>query len=138
MISVASVIDLIHGRLVGAAVVHGDLLGNTAGLHRFVKKTHGCGLVALGGQQEVKRFAFLVRSAVLLHHLFELAVAHWTRRVPTNGHQRMHTKMKSIGKRSPLVASIAFPAFSVKAPSIDEPSCLPAKASEPDFKGRLF
>jgi len=38
MISVASVIDLIHGRLVGAAVVHGDLLGNTAGLHRFVKK----------------------------------------------------------------------------------------------------
>lgn len=43
----------------------------------------------------------------------------------------MHTKMMSIGKRIPLVASIAFQAFSFKAPSIDEPSCLTANATKP-------
>ncbi len=35
---VACGIDLIHGRLDGAALVHGDLLGNTADLHDFAKK----------------------------------------------------------------------------------------------------
>ena len=44
----ASGIDLIHGRLVGVALVHGDLLGNTAGLHGFFKKAQGCSLVAPG------------------------------------------------------------------------------------------
>ena len=51
----ASGIDLIHGRFVGAALVHCDLFGNTAGPH---------GLVALGGQQEVDRLAGLVHGAV--------------------------------------------------------------------------
>ena len=36
-------IDLIHGRLVGVALVDGYLLGNSAGLHGFVKKTQCCG-----------------------------------------------------------------------------------------------
>ena len=57
-------IDLIHGRFVGAALVHGDLFGNTAGLHGFFKEPQGCCLVALGGQQEVNRFALFVYSAV--------------------------------------------------------------------------
>ena len=35
---VACGIHLIHGRLDGPALVHGDLLGNTADLHDFAKK----------------------------------------------------------------------------------------------------
>ena len=45
-------IDLIDRRFVGAALVHRDPLWNAVGLHGFVKEAHGCGLVALGGQQE--------------------------------------------------------------------------------------
>ena len=60
----ACAIDLIHGRLVSAALVHHYLLGNTAGLHGFVKKAQCCGFVALGRQQEVDRFAFLVYRTV--------------------------------------------------------------------------
>ena len=60
----ACAIDPLHGRLVGAALVHRDLLGNTAGLHGFIKKAQGCGFVALGRQQEVERFAFLVYRTV--------------------------------------------------------------------------
>jgi hypothetical protein len=37
----------------------------------------------------------------------------------------MQTRMTSIGKRIPLIASIAFQAFSVKALSIDEQAALP-------------
>ena len=44
---------------VGAALVHRDLLGNTAGLHGFVKKAQGCGFVALSRQQKVDRFPSL-------------------------------------------------------------------------------
>ena len=46
-------IDLTHGRLVGAALVHRDLLRNAVGLHGFVKEANGCGLVTLGRQQSV-------------------------------------------------------------------------------------
>ena len=60
----ACAIDLIHGRPVGAALVHRDLRGNTAGLHGFVKKAQGCGFVTLGRQQEVERFALLVYRTV--------------------------------------------------------------------------
>ena len=60
----AAAIDLIHGRFVGAALVHRDLFGNTAGLHGFFKEAQGCDLVALGGQQEVNGFALLVYRAV--------------------------------------------------------------------------
>lgn len=60
----ASGIDLILGRCIGAAVVHRDLLGDTAGLHGFVKKAQGCSLIAPGRQQEVDRLAFLVHGAV--------------------------------------------------------------------------
>ena len=49
----ATDLDLIDGGFVGAALVHGDLLRNIAGLHGFVKEAQGCGLVALGRQQEV-------------------------------------------------------------------------------------
>ena len=55
----ASAIDLIQGRLVGAALVYRDLLANTAGLHGFVKKAQGCGFVALSRQQKVDRFPSL-------------------------------------------------------------------------------
>ena len=57
-------IDAIHGCFVGTALANDDLLGNTAGLHRFVQETHGCGLIALSGKQEVNRFALLVYRAV--------------------------------------------------------------------------
>ena len=60
----ACAIDLIHGRPVGAALVHRDLLENTVGPHGFVKEAQGCGLVALSRQQEVDRFAFLVYRKV--------------------------------------------------------------------------
>ena len=43
----------------------------------------------------------------------------------------MHTKITSTGKRIPLVASIVFQAFSVKALSIDEQAVRIAKATEP-------
>ena len=43
----ASAIDLIPGRLVGAALVHGDLLGNTVSLHGFVKKRRAAALSRL-------------------------------------------------------------------------------------------
>src|SRR5450830_1195675 len=43
----SSALDLINGRLVGAALVHGDLLRSIVGLHRFFQEAHGCGLVAL-------------------------------------------------------------------------------------------
>ena len=71
----AAAIDLIHGRFVGAALVHRDLFGNTVGLHSFVKEAQGCGLVALGGQQEVNRFALLVYRAVeILPIAFDLDI----------------------------------------------------------------
>ena len=71
----ASGIDLIHGRFVGAALVHGDLLGNTVGLHSFVKEPQGCRLVAPGGQQEVNRFSLLVYRAVeILPVAFDLDI----------------------------------------------------------------
>ena len=57
-------IYLIHDRLVGAAVVYGDLFGNTAGLDGFLKKVQVASLVALGRQQEDNRFALLVCCAV--------------------------------------------------------------------------
>ena len=60
----ASAIDLIHGRLVGAALVHGYVLGNIVGLHGFFKEPQGCGLIALGRQQKVNRLAGLVHDAV--------------------------------------------------------------------------
>ena len=56
--------DLIPGRLVGAALVHRDLLGNAVGLHGFVKKAQGCGLVTPGRQQKVNRLAFFIHSTV--------------------------------------------------------------------------
>jgi hypothetical protein len=71
------------------------------------------------------------KHAALLHHLFEMAEAHWIRRVATNAHQRMHNKTMSIGKRIPWVTSITFQAFSVKAPSLDKPNCLTSNATEP-------
>ena len=52
-------IDLINRRLVGATLVHRDLLWNAVGLHGLVKEAHGCCLVAPGRQQEVDRPAFL-------------------------------------------------------------------------------
>ena len=52
---IASAIDFIHGRLIGAALVHDDLLGYIVSLHGFVKKAHGLCLVALGGQKKVDR-----------------------------------------------------------------------------------
>ena len=58
--SSAAGIDLINRCLVGAALVHGDLLGYIVGLHGFVKKAHGRCLVALGGKKKVDRLAFLV------------------------------------------------------------------------------
>src|SRR5665647_1173259 len=60
----AAGLDLINGRLVGAALVHSDLRRNTVGLHGFVKEAHGCGLVALSSQQEVDCLALLVYRAV--------------------------------------------------------------------------
>ena len=48
-------IDFIYGRLVGAALVHGDFLRYIVSLHGFVKKAHGFCLVALGGQKKVDR-----------------------------------------------------------------------------------
>ena len=72
----ACAIDPIHGRLVGAALAHRDRLGNTAGLHGFIKKAQGCGFVALGRQQEVERFAFLVyRTVEVSPGTFELDVS---------------------------------------------------------------
>src|SRR5450830_442924 len=60
----AAGIDLINGRLVGAALVHRDLLRNIIGLHGLVKEAHGRCLVALGRQQEVDRFSLFVHGAV--------------------------------------------------------------------------
>ena len=62
--SFASGINFIHGRFVGAALVHVDLLGNTTGLHGFFKKALDCGFVPLDCQKEVDRPAFLVYCAV--------------------------------------------------------------------------
>ena len=62
--SSAAGIDLINRRLVGAALVDGDLLGYIVGLHDFFKEPQGCGLVALGGQKKVDRLALLVYSAI--------------------------------------------------------------------------
>src|SRR5450830_1400519 len=71
----AAGLDLINGRFVGAALVHSDLRRNTVGLHGFVKEAHGCGLVALGRQQEVDCLALLVYRAVeILPDAFDLYV----------------------------------------------------------------
>src|SRR5665647_1667618 len=71
----AAGLDLINGRLVGAALVHSDLRRNTVGLHGFVKEAHGCGLVALSSQQEVGCLALLVYRAVkILPDAFDLDV----------------------------------------------------------------
>ena len=60
----ASVIDLVHGRFVGAALVHRDLFGNTVGLHGLVKEAQGCGLVVSGRQQKIDSLSLLVHCAV--------------------------------------------------------------------------
>lgn len=84
--SFASGIDLINGRLVGATLVQGDLLRKIVGLHGFVEEAHGCGLVALGRQQEIDRFALFVHDTVeIFSGAFEHdvglvhspAAAHW-------------------------------------------------------------
>ena len=58
------VIDVIDGRLVGAALVHRDLFRRAVLTHGHVEKAIGGGLVALGGQQEIDRLACLVHRAV--------------------------------------------------------------------------
>ena len=60
----AAGIDLINRRLVGAALVHSDLLVYIVGLNGFVKKALSRCLVALGGKKKVERFAFLGYSAI--------------------------------------------------------------------------
>ena len=61
-------VDLIHGCLVGAALVHRHLLGNTTGLHGLVKK-------ALDSQQKVDRLSLLVHRAVkVFSGVFDLDV----------------------------------------------------------------
>ena len=59
-----SAIDLINGRLVGAAFVHRDFFGCAVGLHGFFEEQQGCGLAASGRQQEVDRLSLVVHRAV--------------------------------------------------------------------------
>ena len=57
-------VDFIHGRFVGAALVHRDLLGNTAGLHGFVEEPQDCGLFTSGRQKEVDCLSRPVHGAL--------------------------------------------------------------------------
>lgn len=59
-----AIVEIIDRRLVGAALVHCDLLGLTMQAHGLVEKAPGRCLVALGRQQVVDRAAVLVHCAV--------------------------------------------------------------------------
>src|SRR5471032_2111615 len=57
-------VDRIDGRLVSAALVHGDLVGNTVLAHGLVEEAFRGGHVPLGGQKKIDGLSLLVDGTV--------------------------------------------------------------------------
>ena len=56
--------DLVNGRFVGTALIHRDFFWDGIVTHGLFKETHGGCHVALGGQQKINGFAFLVDRTI--------------------------------------------------------------------------
>ena len=83
---VATGVDRIDGCLVGAALVHCDLVRDTVGSHGPVEEALSCHHVALGRQQEVNCLAQLVDSTVeVFPDAFDLDVRFSIRQLPPTG-----------------------------------------------------